>query len=886
MEADTPIRRQYLAIKKQHPGAILFFRLGDFYETFDDDARLISRELEIVLTGREMGKGHRVPLAGIPYHAADSYIARLINKGYKVAVCEQMEDPALAKGIVDRQVVRVMTPGTLVEPGLLADTRNNYLAAVVEGSGEAALAYADVSTGEFAVTALPGPDAFAELTQELARLQPAELLVSEESPAAYDGTRPVTRLPAWRFATDAARRALLDHFAVATLAGFGLEDDGIAVQAAGALLQYVAETRKPAMAGLTELRVYSPGAYMVLDAATRRNLEVFESSRTREVKGSLLGVLDATRTAMGARLLRRWLGQPLKEAAALNARLDGVEAFYRDTPARTAVVALLGKVSDLERLANRVSQTVAAPREVAALRHTLEVVPQVRAEMEQVAGGPMADLAARLDPCADVAALIAAAIADEPAATLTDGGVIRAGFSAELDGLNASSRDAKQWIAALERTERERTGIKALKVGFNRVFGYYIEVTTPNLPQVPPDYIRKQTLVGAERYITPALKEYESLILNAQERLVELEGQIYRQVLAQVATATDRLTATAAALAEADTLSALATVALRCRYVRPSLNDGDEICIVSGRHPVVEQTLTEEPFVPNDLRLSNRDAQIMVLTGPNMAGKSTYLRQAALIVLMAQVGSFVPAESASIGLVDRIFTRVGAQDDIATGQSTFMVEMVETANILHNATARSLIVLDEIGRGTSTYDGMAIARAVVEYIHNHPRLGCKTLFATHYHELTGLAKVLPRVRNFNVAVAEEGDRVVFLRRIVPGGADRSYGIHVGQLAGLPSSVTRRAEEILDGLEKDEHGRGRRERLKQQMASSQVSMFPPAEPAAPAAPPPVVAALLALDVNGLSPLDALTRLYELQRLASDGKATKTPRLEAGTKDGCL
>ena len=873
MHTDTPIRRQYLAIKQQYPGAILFFRLGDFYETFDDDAKLVSRELEIVLTGREMGKGHRVPLAGIPCHAADNYIARLINKGYKVAICEQVEDPALAQGLVERQVVRVVTPGTVVEPQLLAEKRNNYLAALVLDSdpdGEspaAAVAYADVSTGEFAVTQLDGRDPSQAVQQELARLQPAEVLVPDGGDALpFDFARfslHVSPFPAWHFSTDVARRALLDHFGVVTLDGFGLAGAPQAVSAAVALLQYVAETQKLALAGFTDLRVYSQRGYMTLDAATRRNLEIYESTRSRAIQGSLLGVLDATRTAMGGRLLRRWLGQPLLDLHGLVARQDGIDVFYHDTPLRVAVIALLDQMADLERLANRVGQRIATPRDLTALRGSLQLVPRLQEELgrsQRAAVVPLAALNERLDPCADLVRLISQAIADEPPLKLAEGGVIRPGFSAELDGLHAASRDARQWIASLERTERERTGIKNLKVGYNRVFGYYIEVTTPNLPQVPADYIRKQTLVGAERYITPDLKEHESLILNAQERLVELEGQIYKQVLDQVASGAGRIRATAAAVAELDVFSSLAEVALRHRYVRPVLTDGDEISIVGGRHPVVELTLTDEPFVPNDVRLCNRDAQLIVLTGPNMAGKSTFLRQVALIVLMAQVGSFVPAESATIGLVDRIFTRVGAQDDIATGQSTFMVEMVETANILHNATGRSLIILDEIGRGTSTYDGLAIARAVVEYIHNHPRLGSKTLFATHYHELTELAKVLPRVRNFNVAVAEEGDRVVFLRKIVPGGADRSYGIHVAQLAGLPRSVIHRAEEVLESLEKDEKGRGRKERMRQEMASSQLGLFPaPAES-------PALKELASLDVDSLSPLEALTKLYELQQAA--------------------
>ncbi len=904
----TPARRQYLAFKKKYPHAILFFRMGDFYETFDDDARLVAKELEIVLTGREMGKGQRVPLAGIPHHAAESYIARLINKGYKVAICEQV-GPVPATGIVEREIVRVVTPGTVVEPGLLTEKRNNYLAAVAIEGERAGLAYADVSTGEFAATQVAGRDAAQIIGQELARVQPAECLVPSSS--GQDKASNIPTLPslpmhftpydAWRFSYDVAQRTLLEHFQVAVLDGFGLQGQPLAVRAAGALLQYVGETQRAALGQLPSITAYSTASYMVLDAATRRNLELVQSTRTGELKGSLLGVLDLTRTPMGGRLLRRWLSQPLVELPGLLERQEAIAALYDATDARVAVMSLLGKIGDLERLLTRIGQQVAAPRDLIGLMNGLRVVPDIvtasseiraasgeqqGASSEQEAGSsdratrstehdfsasprprvsasPADRLLGDLDACTDVVSLIEQAIVPDPPATLTDGGVIKTGFSAELDGLRASTRDARQWIASLERVERERTGIKSLKVGYNKVFGYYIEVSNPNLSQVPPNYIRKQTLVGAERFITPELKEYESLVLNAQERIVELETAIFRQVCKDIAQQGERILQTAAALAHLDVCAALAEVAVRNSYVRPTLTTDDVIHIVGGRHPVVETTLTEDPFVPNDTYLCSRDAQIMILTGPNMAGKSTYLRQVALIVLLAQIGSFVPAKEATIGLVDRIFTRVGAQDDIATGQSTFMVEMVETALILHQATSRSLIVLDEIGRGTSTYDGLAIARAVVEYIHNHPRLGAKTLFATHYHELTGLAKSLPRVRNFNVAVAEEGDRVIFLRKIVPGGADRSYGIHVAQLAGLPRTVIHRAQEVLEDLEKDEQGRGRKERLRQQMASAQLALFPSAED-------PIIEELRSLQIAEMSPLEAINKLYELQQKAGAKK----------------
>ncbi len=913
MEKDlTPARRQYLAFKKKYPNAILFFRMGDFYETFDDDARLISRELDIVLTGREMGKAGRVPLAGIPHHAAENYIARLINKGYKVAICEQV-GPVPATGIVEREVIRVVTPGTVVEPGLLSDRRNNYLTAVIIEDNGAGLAYADVSTGEFAATEMNGSDVMLSVAQEMARLQAAECLVV----AAKDGQAadtPIPSLPSltthftpyesWHFSFDVAQRALLDHFQVATLDGYGLQGLPLALRAAGALLQYVSETQSAALAQMTQIAAYSTASFMVLDAATRRNLELTQSTRSGSLKGSLLGVLDLTRTAMGGRLLRRWIGQPLVDLPGLLERQAAVAALYAGTQMRLSLLPLLAKVGDLERMLSRIGQHVATPRDLVGLKNSLAVVPEiVRASREQGAGGreqrasadelweemetgrrgegetrgrgdgetPVAGArnpdpgTLTPDPCLDVVSLIEQAIVAEPPATLSDGGVIRPGFAAELDALHGSSKHAREWIAGLERVERERTGIKSLKVGYNKVFGYYIEISNANIAQAPQSYIRKQTLVGAERFITPDLKEYESLVLNAQERMVELETGLFRQICDQIASQGERILKTASALARLDVYCALAEAAVRNSYVRPTLTADDTISIVGGRHPVVE-ALSDEAFVPNDVSLCNRDAQIIILTGPNMAGKSTYLRQVALIVLMAQIGSFVPARQATIGVVDRIFTRVGAQDDIATGQSTFMVEMVETALILNHATSRSLIVLDEIGRGTSTYDGLAIARAVVEYIHNHPRLGAKTLFATHYHELTELAKSLPRVRNFNVAVAEEGDKVIFLRKIIAGGADRSYGIHVAQLAGLPRTVIHRAQEVLEDLEKDEQGRGRKERMRQQMASAQLALFP-------AEDDPLLDELRSLAIAEMSPLEAINKLYELQQKAGKNRGER-------------
>ena len=855
----TPMRKQYLEIKKRYPDAIVLFRLGDFYETFDDDAKLLSQVCDIVLTSRPVTKGQRVPMAGVPYHAVDSYIAKLINAGHKVAIAEQVGAEA-TKGLMAREVARVITPGTIVEPELLDAKRNNYLASLIIEGDKAGLAYVDITTGEFATTQLDDGDALHLARQELARLHPAECLMPENAlripEPDEESITHVTPYEEWRFELGNARRALIEHFGVATLDGYGCEGLPLAVSAAGAIVQYLSETQKAALGQLDSLFTYSTKGFMILDAATRRNLELTQTIRGQRGEGSLLGVLDVSVTPMGGRLLHRWLNQPLLDVGRLNRRLDAVEAFYEQGPKRVELVSFLKGVRDLERLANRVVQGVAGPRELIALREGLEVVPRTREVLEGVAEGEsvLMELATEMDPCQEVVDLIGQAIADDAPATLASGGVIASGFSAELDSVTTSAREAKQWVAGLERRERERTGIKSLKVGYNKVFGYYLEVTKPHLDRVPEEYIRKQTLVNSERYITPELKEYEALILGAQERSAELEGTIFRQVCQQVAEASPRIMATARALARADVYSALAEVAARNNYVRPALSEGDDIEIIAGRHPVVELTQREEPFVPNDLRLAPGEGQIMVLTGPNMSGKSTYLRQVALVVLMAQMGSFVPADEARIGVVDRIFTRIGARDEISAGQSTFMVEMVETANILHHATDSSLLVLDEIGRGTSTYDGISIAWAVVEYIHNHPRLRAKTLFATHYHELTELAEVLPRVRNYNVAVAEEGDKVVFLRKVVPGGADRSYGIHVAQLAGLPKAVTRRAEDILAELERTA---SRSPAAVPDEEAEQLALFA-------VGTHPILAQVRELDLTTMSPLEALNKLYELQR----------------------
>ena len=795
MADDTPLRRQYLALKKQHPDTILFFRLGDFYETFDEDAKLVARELQITLTSRPMAKGQRVPMAGVPHHSVDNYIARLIARGHKVAMAEQRGEPG--SKMMDRDVMRVLTPGTVLEPSLLPGERNNYLLAVVAGPAEVfGIAYIDATTGEFAATQLTG---LPTLQREVDRIDPAECLVVAEQEAQLRpqlGERPVSVADAWLFDPDNGREALQRQLQVATLQGFGIEELPLALRAAGALLQYLGHTRKQLKLTTGELRTYSVDGFMTLDQYSRRNLEVVHTAKGEE-QGSLLSVLDETRTPMGGRLLRRWLAMPLLDITELRRRQDEIAALNADVVMSQDAGRILGRLPDIERLANRCMQGIASPRDLVALKGALEQVPALA---EAVSSGSLAALAGKLRGFPEVVDLIGRAIVDEPPPNLSEGGAIRPGFSDELDSLLAGASDARTYIAGLEAQERERTGIRNLKVGFNKVFGYYIEVGNASAGQVPDDYIRKQTLTSGERFITPQLKEYEAVVLGAQEQRVELETRLFERVRAEVGAWAAPIAATAAAIAELDVVRGLSEIATARRYCQPELDEGDIIQITGGRHPVIELNLGPGEFVPNDCCLDRAECQLVVLTGPNMAGKSTYLRQVALITLMAQIGSFVPASSARIGLVDRIFTRVGAQDDLASGQSTFMVEMVETSLILQASTPRSLIILDEVGRGTSTYDGLAIAQAVVEYIHNHPACGAKTLFATHYHELTALEQQLPRVRNFRMDVLEEGGKVVFLRKVVPGGADKSYGIYVAKLAGAPRSVVRRAEELLEQLE--------------------------------------------------------------------------------------
>ena len=854
----APIRRQYLSIKQQYPDVLVFFRLGDFYETFDEDAQTVSRELSITLTSREMGRGKRYPMAGIPYHALDNYLARLIDRGYKVAICEQVGDVALSKGLVDREVVRVVTPGTVVESNLLDQKANNYLVSVVETDGEAGIAHVDISTGEFNVAQVPSID----VASELGRLRPSELLLPQGVQASTSWPSAlITNLEGAISNLLDARRTLMDHFGVKTLDAFGCERLPFAIQAAAGIVDYLRATQKSFLGLLNRLSTYSLGSYMVLDAQTRRNLELFRNAMTGEVEGSLLSIIDLTRTPLGGRLLRQWLGQPLLDLEALALRHDAVEDFHADALMRGKVIKLVGQVADLERLTVRIERGVANPKEVVTLKRSLELVPQL-VEAIQTGQRKATWLTENVPDCADITALIAQALVDEPSTSVGEGGVVRPGFSPEFDEVREASTNARGFIAGLEREEKKKTGIKSLRVGYNRVFGYYIEVSKSHVAQVPEEYVRKQTLVNGERYITPQLKEYESLILNAQEKMEGLETSLFRQVCNQIGDSSERILRTASVVAQIDLFSSFAEAAARFDYTRPALTDTDELSILNGRHPVVERVVGDGSFVANDTHLSRDDEQIVVLTGPNMSGKSTYLRQVALIVLLAQIGSFVPADSARVGLVDRIFTRVGLQDDLSTGRSTFMVEMVETAGILNNATPRSLVILDEIGRGTSTYDGMSIAQAVVEYIHNDPRVLSRTLFATHYHELVELANVLPRIVNYNVAVAEEEGKAIFLHKVVPGGADKSYGIHVAQLAGLPRPIINRAQEVLTELEGTNHKNNTTPRVKAPPIE-QLPLFQRHRE--------LLDELLDLDIPSMTPLEAINHLYQLQQKAKENGA---------------
>jgi len=846
MSKITPLRRQYLDIKKQYPDAIVFFRLGDFYETFDEDAKTTSRELDIVLTSRPVSKGVRVPMAGIPHHAINNYLSRLINKGHHVAICEQVSDVP-ENGLVPREVVRVVTPGTVIEPDLLQRQNNNYLATAFVHDNRAGIAYVDITTGEFSSTELSGKDIQNQIRAEFFRLAPSEILWPDTLADIDNLPGFISQFESWHFELGRCTEKLLEHFNVTTLDGFGLRGKPMAVRAAGAILAYLEETQRQSLKLLKSLSTYTLDEFMVLDAETRRNLELTETIRGKKTAGSLLAILDHTKTPMGGRLLFQWVSKPLLNVNQIAKRHDAVEFFYDNGLLRAEAIEALANFDDLERLTNRVISGHTIPRDLVAIRENLSKLPQLKAIFTDE-NEPINELLNKIHLCEEQLVLLKTALQDDPPVTLAKIGIIREGFSTELDNVLDSSKHAREWIANLEKSEKSRTGIKTLKVSYNKVYGYYIEVTKSNTDLVPEEYIRKQTLVNAERYITPELKEYETLVLNAEDQIHEIESRIFAQVCAELAEGAKILLSTARGIAELDAYLSLAETAALNQYHRPEVVEEKCLQIRRGRHPVVEKLRASERFVPNDA-IMDEDEIIRIITGPNMSGKSTFLRQVALIVLMAQMGSFIPAEKAKIGLVDRIFTRIGAQDEIYAGQSTFMVEMVEAANILHHATSRSLLILDEIGRGTSTYDGVSIAWAMVEYIHSHPDLKSYTLFATHYHELTELAGLLPGVRNYNVAVSEADGSVVFLHKIIPGGANRSYGIHVAQIAGVPKPVIQRADEILQQLENSSGTTLEQEKTTKQ----QLALFPENNA--------LIEAFDALDINSLTPIEALNLLYE-------------------------
>ena len=926
-ESLTPMLQQYYSVKAEYPDAILLFRLGDFYEMFGEDAKIGASALEITLTGRDAGPRGRVPMCGVPYHAVDGYLARLVKAGYRVAVCEQMEDPKKARGIVRREIIRIVTPGTLTDGKVLEPNAPNYLMAVAFGGGEAGAAWVDVSTGLFEAAQFGGVEWLERFRAELARLCPAEIIVAQEaeSPAPQLASAPqpasetqpppswldglglealVTVRPSRDFSPVVARDRLCRHFGTASLDGFGLSQgvDGassLCVSAAGACLQYLAETQKSSLRHINRIHLRQGADFLLLDPATRRNLELTETMRDHSRKGSLLWLLDKTVTAMGGRLLRSWVEQPLLSPTAINERLDAVEDLASDAFCRARLRAALADVKDLERLVGKVDNGLANPRDLVALRDSLAALPKVVGILVEPGssgggGNPkrarrLGVLASKAEPLPDLEKLLRVAVNDDASVALHEGNIIKDEYDPEVDRLREAQRSGKEWIASLEARERAVTGIKSLRVGFNRVFGYYIEVTRANLPQVPPTYQRKQTLSGAERFVTAELKEYEERILGAEEKLIAREYELFCALRDEVSGQTARIQRTARAVAELDALASLSEVAVQNNYVRPTVDLEDCIDIKEGRHPVVEKTLSGALFVPNDCTLGGDGARFILITGPNMAGKSTYLRQVALIVLMAQVGSFVPAAAASVGIVDRIFTRVGAADDLAGGQSTFMVEMSEVANILNNATPRSLVLLDEVGRGTSTFDGLSIAWAVTEYLHDPGQLGAKTLFATHYHELTLLVDELPRAANLNVGARVVDGKITFLHRLEEGGADKSYGIEVARLAGVPVAVLDRAAAVLAELEENnavtvnvrlEDGESRRRAVlsvgqprgrarQEREARGQLSLLGGgAGDSSGRVAKGLAAEVAALDLDGLTPRQAQEVLYRLRERARE------------------
>ncbi|MDI3486847.1 MAG: mismatch repair protein MutS [Methanolobus sp.] len=879
MSKVTPAMQQYYAAKEEHKDALIFFRMGDFYESFGEDAKTIAQELEITLTTRGKSKdGEKMPLAGIPYHAIDNYLPRLIKKGYKVAICEQLEDPKKAKGVVKRGVVRVVTPGTAMDSSMFSDSSNNYLVALYADKGEFGLSFLDISTGEFLATQLTDEHPYDRIISELARMGPSECIMP---PSLLKDTHLKERIKDLRiiihefdedlFDSKIAEKVLLDHFKVSTLEGMGCSELLAAVSSAGAALRYATDTQMRELSQVQTLKTYFDSEFMVLDAITLRNLEIVRNVRGEGNDASLIGVLDETKTPMGRRQLQKWLLKPLISVDAINDRLDAVSWLHDNTLVRFDIRAHLSYVKDMERLVGRVMYGNSNARDLVSLKKSLESVPLLLDSLQGCKDIKLLESTslklssfAELD---ELAKLIDSAIVEEPPLSVRDGGMIKPGYNEQLDELFDLSKNGKQWIAKFQQKERDRTGIKSLKVGYNKVFGYYLEVTKANISQVPDDYIRKQTMTNAERFYTPELKERESAILSADEKMVALEYELLTELNSIVASHSRQLQETAALIGTLDVLANLAEVAANNNYVRPAITPDCRLLIRDGRHPVVENAVPGG-FVPNDTEMDCSENQFQLITGPNMAGKSTYMRQIAMIVIMAQSGSFVPASHASIGIVDRVFTRVGAFDDLASGQSTFMVEMVELANILNNATPKSLVLLDEIGRGTSTYDGYSIAKAVVEYIHNKGRVGVRSLFATHYHQLTEVAASLKRVKNYHIAVKEDGEDLVFLRKIVPGATDRSYGIHVARIAGVPHAVTSRAKEILEDIEdecmlSEEDRKGSKKKQRSSSKYTQVILFDQDASYGESTPDPVLEELKKLDINSMTPIEALNKLNEIK-----------------------
>ena len=871
----TPMMKQYMQTKEEYKDCILFYRLGDFYEMFFDDALTASKELEITLTGKNCGLEERAPMCGIPYHAVDSYLNRLVSKGYKVAICEQVEDPKTAKGIVKREVIRVVTPGTNLDTQGLDETKNNYIMCIVYMADRYGLSVADVTTGEYLVTEL---DSQTKLMDELYKFMPSEIVCNEAfymSGLDLDDLKnrlhmAIYSLEARYFDDALCRETLQEHFKVASLEGIGLSDYECGMIASGALLKYLEETQKNSLSHMSRLTRYATGNYMVLDSATRRNLELVETLREKQKRGSLLWVLDKTKTAMGARTLRKYVEQPLIDKKSIVKRLDAVAELKDNAICREEIREYLNPVYDLERLVGKITYQSANPRDLIAFQSSLSMLPSVKCILKDMESDLLKEIYEELDPLEELCDLVGRAIQEEPPLAMKEGGIIKDGYNEEVDRLRKAKSEGKNWLADLETKEREKTGIKNLRIRYNKVFGYYLEVTNSFKDLVPDYYTRKQTLANAERYIIPELKELEDTILGAEDKLCALEYELYCEVRNTIAAELTRIQRTAKAVAKLDVIASLALVAERNNYVRPKINEKGVIDIRDGRHPVVEKMIPNDMFIANDTYLDDKKQRISIITGPNMAGKSTYMRQAALIVLMAQLGSFVPASSANIGLVDRIFTRVGASDDLASGQSTFMVEMNEVANILRNATSKSLLILDEIGRGTSTFDGLSIAWAVVEYISNSKLLGAKTLFATHYHELTELEGKISNVNNYCIAVKEKGDDIVFLRKIVKGGADKSYGIQVAKLAGVPDPVINRAKEIVEelvtaditGKVKDIAVQGSETKKKTQKKLDEVdltqfSLFDTVKD------DDVLNELKELDISHMTPMDAMNKLYQLQ-----------------------